>query len=363
MNPRPVLPLFTAMLLLGAGCSSDSQTRANSTAAVDRLPKRCRGLESAIPAAEVTFVSRGGLYATTPDGSTVRCIIDDVDAERIAWGGGADRVLADGAQTTLHTPDANVAMGEEQQATSWSRPTGTSAISVSPDGRLLKQSTEGADAADISFLERHDEAVYHPAGTHIATVGSDDGGTYGLFISNNEGRDEQLVAVGESAKRIYNLAFNHAGDTLYYAAEHNHRFDLHSLKVTKTEVGNSGTVDSRLGTLFSGPDDVTKIVVSEFSSDPLIAFQTHCRTRIISGDEESPLDGSLGDDNSEPVGWLSDGTLLVLAYDDGCEGPGQLFAVASGEPTLVAEHVDAAASRAVLPPPPEPPDVDPGVVA
>jgi hypothetical protein len=363
---RPSIPVrwLVALLLVGGACSSESEEPgSDSSAAVTRLPKRCRGADRAPPAADVTFTTGGRLYAATADGRKLRCLVEDVEAERIAWGGEADRVLLDGDSTRLFTPDVGGLLSSDQQQTSWSRPTGTSLISVSPEGQLLKSSAGEDETADISFLVRHDEAVYHPAGTHIATVGEDADGTYGLFISNNEGRDDQLVAVGESARRIYNLAFDHEGDTLYYAAEHKDRFDLHSLRVTAEEVGDEGTVASRLGTLFSGPDEVTNVLVSEFSSEPLIAFQTHCRVRVVSGGADSPVEGDLGDANAEPVGWLSDGTLLVLAYDNGCAGSGRLFAVDSERSMLVAESVDAAAPRVVLPPPPEPPDVDTEVVA
>jgi hypothetical protein len=362
MSRRRIVRFVVVLALFGSACSSDSSREGSNTTA-RRLPTRCHGLKRISEAAEVTFVSGDRLYAATAKGSRARCISDDVDGDRLAWGGEADRVLIDGDVTRLITPDVGASLSSEQQSTSWSRPTGTSVISVSPGGQLLKTGAAGGEPADISFLARHDEAAYHPAGTHIATVGEDRDGTYGLFISNNEGRDHQLVAVGESAKRIYNLAFNHQGDTLYYAAEHEDRFDLHSLRVTAQEVGDTGAVESRLGTLYSGPDDITRIVVSEFSAEPLLAFQTGCRVKMISGADESALPESLAQANAAPVGWLSDNTLLVLEYDSGCEGPGRLFAVTSDERTLVAEKVDAAAPRAVLPPPPEPPDVDTGVVA
>jgi hypothetical protein len=360
--------IVLAALLFMAGCSSDEEPdeTAVSTPLVEELPRRCRGFESDLSAdAQISFIAGGRFFVTTAAGAEVQCIEKGIDPGRIAWGGEADRVLIDGPETTLFTEEAGATLDSDQQATSWSRPTGTSVISVSPSGHLLKQAAEKGKPVDISFLKRHDEAIYHPAGTHIATVGDNEFDVYGLYISNNEGKDDQLIAVGESAKRIYNLAFNHSGDFIYYAAEHPNRFDLHSLKIVKAEVGLDEPVESRLGTLYSGEEDVTNVVVSEFSEEPLIAFQTGCRTHVVAGNRESLIEGDLAERNTEPVGWLPDGTLVVLAYDNGCSGPGDLLEVNINEATsvLIANAVESAGIRAVLPPPPNPPDVDTGVVA
>jgi hypothetical protein len=289
----------------------------------------------------------------------VRCLGDAPAVGDLAWGGEGDRVLIDAAQTHLRSKEFTALLGADQQASSWSRPTGTSVISVTGAGRLVKTPASGDGApADISFLARHDEAVYHPSGTHIVSTGKGAGG-YGIYIANNEGGNQQQLAVSEAARRVYDLAMSHDGKTLFYAAEHRQRFDLHSLSLKELSKG-AGTT-GRLRRLFTGDDEITDIHVSEFSTEPLIAFRSGCRAYVDSEEGETAI---LEDEGfSRPVGWLPDATLVVILSGNECDGPGDLYAYTNGGATLLVEDVDAAAIRAVLPPPPDPPVVSTEVVA
>jgi hypothetical protein len=95
----------------------------------------------------------------------------------------------------------------------------------------MKVDAFGEEPYDISFLADHDEVVYHPAGTHVATTGTDGDGTYGVWLATNLGEEPQLLAIGEDARRIFSLGFRHDGTTLYYAAEHDDRYDVHALRL------------------------------------------------------------------------------------------------------------------------------------
>ncbi len=79
----------------------------------------------------------------------------------VAWGGRADRVLLGGgifvADSARSTP-----LGAGPLVLS--KPSGTAALRVNGDGRLLKREIDKDDWRDISFLARHKDVVYHPAG-------------------------------------------------------------------------------------------------------------------------------------------------------------------------------------------------------
>lgn len=229
----------------------------------------------------------------------------------------------------------------------------------------MKVDAFGDEPVDISFLAEHDEVVYHPAGTHIAVTGTADDGTYGLWLATNVGGDAQLLAIGEDARRIFSLSFAHDGTTLYYAAEHDDRYDVHSLRLALQD--DEGEVrDAELGTLDSAPTEMGDVVASEFSDASVAYTVRNCEegktTRVWTG-SVTELGGELAELSSEPVGWLPSGELLVLARDEGCEGEGTLYAWSVEETTVLAGDVSAAGVRAVLPPPPDPPSTEQQVVA
>lgn len=61
-------------------------------------------------------------------------------------------------------------------------------LEIGFDNHLRKHGVVPEHAArDISFLDRHDHAVYHPAGRHIASAGPL-AGEEGLWLATNEGR-------------------------------------------------------------------------------------------------------------------------------------------------------------------------------
>jgi hypothetical protein len=360
--------VLVCSLLVMAACTSDGSTTTDSSEPplISVLPQSCGSVSLPPEAAEVTFVANGQLYSTQPDGSGIRCIEDlPEEGTDMGWGGQGDRVafdtpsgglvLLDGDEHTFQPSDPDPTFQ------GLSRPVGTSLVYISGDGRrLFKVPVDGGPEEDISFLKRHDEVVYHPSGTSVIAVGEDRAGIYGVFFATNEGTDVRLLAVGEDAKRIYSLAFSHDGRTLYYAAEHEDRYDLHSLALTdkKKQESDEAAAEERLRTLHSSEQPIDNVVVSEFTRRPPVAFtEGDCENgRRTSIWDHGAIEKVAGGDGrfSTPSGWLPDGTLAVTTSAEGCGEPGTVSLWTGGKSQALVADVSDAAIRSQLPAPPRP---------
>jgi len=109
----------------------------------------------------------------------------------------------------------------------WSRPSGTSLVWVD-DGRLYKAGSDQSVARDISFLARHDEVTYHPAGFEIATTGEAEDGTRGIWLSDNEGGDSRLIVRANEATP-HEFTFSQEGRTAYFLADHGDHWHVHNI--------------------------------------------------------------------------------------------------------------------------------------
>src|SRR5688500_5072720 len=180
------------------------------------LPTEGEGFGDVPRRGEVTFVSERRLYASSPDGSEVRCIGRSKRGVLPGWGGDADRFFLQvrvGAQVVFDDRRYELnPFGAHPAALGLSRPTGTSVLFETDHlTDLVKMDAAGGDRQYVSFLERHDEAIYHPAGEHIVAAGVDDRGDYGVFVATNEGTEPHLLVLGEDAKRVYSLTFSPTG--------------------------------------------------------------------------------------------------------------------------------------------------------
>ncbi|MDQ3940920.1 MAG: hypothetical protein M3238_06200, partial [Actinomycetota bacterium] len=339
---------------------------------IDSFPTDCGGLGTVPRAGEVTFVRDGRLYGVAPDGTSARCLARAPAGRRLDWGGSGDRaflavsdskgrVIFEDRDHLLSAELADVAFG-------LSRPTGTSVLFGSSDGRrLFKLPSTGGPPEELSFLKRHDEAIYHPAGEHIAVVGENHDGDYGIFLATNLGTDPQLLVVGEDARRIYSLSFSPLG-FLYYVAEHDDHFDVHGMSLQPTGTGDVTT--SPLQTFYSSEEPIARVVVSQFRPVRRLAIEVGvdpdatCPSKTVVWTNQTKPDGeTLPGESTKPVGWLPNGDLVYVTTDAECESTDDIFVWSGDRATLLAQGVSAPAIRGQLPPPPDPPTVLPEVVA
>lgn len=194
------MPVFVACvaLLLGA-CTSDSgpsraddsttrpTDQADSPARLGRyeLIGDCEGLAALRGSKDdVSFVAGGKVYVARHDGTTAGCVLE-ADAVDLEWGPEADRLHLGDLRRFGRTETS--VLDDDVESVAWSRPTGKSVVYIA-QGRLMKVDAFGQEPYEISFLEDHDEVVYHPAGTHIAVTGTDSEGVYGLWLATTPAR-------------------------------------------------------------------------------------------------------------------------------------------------------------------------------
>jgi hypothetical protein len=313
-------------------------------------PVACAGVAAPQPGGAVLTYVVDGRLVTAGDET---CLVESGGpATTVQWGPRADRVLLAANRAVLPSGRVIAPFGSQARQVGWSHPEGRSLLAVTADGRLLKHRTIEAEPKDVTFLARHDEAVYHPAGLHILSAGQAEDGSEGVFLATNEGEDAQPVTVAEEARRVYSLAWLPGGASFRFLADHGTFWEVHQVDLD--------------GLAFSTPltlkEEMVSLMVSPFDGPDLTAVQVgSCRgrTRVeVLGLRDRPSRAG-GDElrrrSVAPVGWLDGNALALLARDRGCDGPGDLYVWDGGEPELVAEDVDGAAVRAVLPEPPEPP--------
>jgi hypothetical protein len=360
------------LIVVMSGCTPEekddvatpSQRPGDATPLIASLPDDCAGIGRTPGRGEVTFIHEGRLYGASSTGRNVRCLGRVSEGTQPAWGGSGDRffVALSGSRSRVLFRDRDVTLtpGVMQPLPyGLSRPRGLSTLFASANRRhLYKMPTQGGPLEEISFLKRHDEAVYHPAGEHIAVVGEAHDGTYGIFLATNLGTEPQLLVVGEDAKRIYSLSFAQSG-FLYYAAEHEDHHDVHGVSLFPAGEGDVGT--SKLRTYFSTPDTITKVVSSPFVNDGKLAIQVasgedDCPSQIVLYSRRDKAEGFpfSGDISTAPVGWLPNGDLAFVTLDEECDTK-DLYAFHGFDSSLLVEGADAVAVRGILPPAPGPP--------
>lgn len=279
------------------------------------------------------------------------------------WGARGDRLLTTSPEAVAYASSLPRVLPGDNRYETWSRPMGTSVIYVTHDfRRLLKEEIATGEVTDVSFLAQHLDVAYHPAGTHIAVAGETESGRTGIFLASNEGTQVQQIVRGHKARQVGELGFSHDGRHLYFQAVHDDRIDLHAVELlTGEEVGSmrESLVSNSLTTIFSG-DMAPFYAVSPFAGRPRILYGPCLpgEARIRRGGVDiAGLDAALG--AIDPVGWLSDDTVVFIAYPGRCDdfGEGDLysFSLKDGQATLLIENVDGAAVRARLPKPPDPP--------
>jgi hypothetical protein len=330
---------------------SPPTTAANALVAT--LPSTACALGDVVADGEITFVAEGKLFGVRPDGTGARCLAEMPagNAGPVAWGPQADRVLL-GAATVL---DAAGVRGSgflaQNRGVTWSAPTGKALIAPTvADAHLVwRSSTDAQDRLDISFLQRTDEAIYHPAGKDILSIGVDAAGTYGVFLAGNRGERARAVAsAADASTMVHDLAFDTTGTRAYFLHDHGGMFHLHQLTFPDLALTDVITAQTPLAVL--RVEDAGSIAWREGRCE------SGTTTSVISANGGQPQQIHVGvdgaDGSTEPVGWLGPGRLVVMARPAGCSGAGDLWMAgpAVGTPVLVARAVDTAAIRRVLPP-------------
>ncbi len=265
-------------------------------------------------------------------------------------GPAGDRLLAGDALITSSGSVPTLTM----DMPTWSRPSGTSLVWVD-DGRLYKAGSDQSVARDISFLARHDEVTYHPAGFEIATTGEAEDGTRGIWLSDNEGGDSRLIVRANEATP-HEFTFSQEGRTAYFLADHGDHWHVHNIFLVLPEDNpTANEFDATIEYESKGP--LSHLVVSPWEGLWAVREGTcGSGSRVVMNGGLS-LSSQLAEVDAYPVGWLPDQKLVVAAFPDGCDQAADIWLiddVVEGSPsaTLLVGDIDAAAVRVAVPDPP-----------
>jgi hypothetical protein len=319
--------VLLAVLLLAAGaCSSgDTDEGASPTEpSTSTAPEAC-DVGTVPEAGQVTYVGRGRLYGVAPGGER-RCLVAEATGVP-QWNGTGEKVIFEDDLVL-------------------SRPEGKSVLRIDAAGRLLKRPADGGEERDITFLDVHEEVLYHPAGRHIASAGRS-GDTYGIFLAGNEGLEPRLVTQAEGdGSQISDLAWTESGALVFSARHggqsHVHRLDLATLELT--------TLDD------DAPAGVLDIAASRFTGAGLAWSErtgSSCSLSINRAGRSIPVPEAAR--ATTPVGWLPGGVLVVRGCSD--VGSHLLLSIDVADQGLrvaeLAAEAGSAAVRVALPSAPE----------
>ena len=299
------------------------------------------------------------MFAATPEGGGVHCVISVAGTNPIVWGPRADFVMDVGFSTAqVISEPGRVIIGDPDKTARFyglSRPEGTYALYTDLDSSsLAKVPTADGKLEDISFLRRHDEALYHPAGTQLAVIGETEEGIYGVWAASNEGKKSHLLVPHRDEDEFYGLSFSADGETLHYMDDQHDSWELRAANLNTLKEG----IALPESTLLLKNDQPLSIIASPFTNDLLTYREGTCdvgfTTFVLEGSTPRKVLGDAGD--TQPIGWLPDDRLVVASTEDLCnpERTLDIHVVDEERSVLIVEDVREAAVRAELPAAPDP---------
>ena len=303
---------------------------------------------------EATVVYEGRLYGLGPRAATPRCLADGVTTLDVEWGPLGDRLRI--GPEVLYAESVFEVQGAA--SLEWTAPTGSRILAVSMD-RVWKVDVDGQAETDITFLKESEAVSYHPAGTHVLAIGTDFSGQNGLWLATNQGSDPLLIAFDEAAT-LSSPVWSWLGEPLFVASHLDGLWHVHRVELTaEGSFGGPVVVESDRAIDRLTPARYDPVMLAyRLGGQAGVDCVEGARTFVNGVDLPEPL--SMW--TSTPVGWLSAKRLLVLAYPDGCQAPGDLWSFSAGfcpgsvyGASLLITGVDGAAAREAAPPAPPSP--------
>lgn len=303
---------------------------------------------------EATVLLGGRLYGLGADLATPRCLLDGVTGSEVEWGPLADRVrIGDSIYGEFQTRTFAEAVDLE-----WTAPTGSRLVVVSADG-LTKVPLDGSVPENITFLDETEAVAYHPAGTHFLAIGTDTFGQYGMWFADNVGVNFVLVAFDEDAT-ISDAAWSWLNEPMFVAGHSDGSWHIHRVELVEGSFEGPIVVESNqaIDMLMPSPYDPVMIGFRTAGTQGVECVDG-AKAAVRGVDLPAPLAAL----TSTPVGWLSSERLLVLAFPDGCDSPGDLWVFSAGfcpgstyGAELLISGVDGAGARQAVPAAPPSPD-------
>ncbi|NOX32078.1 MAG: hypothetical protein GXP35_18850 [Actinobacteria bacterium] len=353
---------------VSAGSTQPQDTTSSTTTGVEPdqplLPELCnRDLLIPVLPAELTFTADSGLFSVGFDGEFECLLVVEDGIEIATWGAQADKVLfVDGSIMTVAN-NGKESDSVPRRSVAFSRPTGFNYVWVADDA-IQKSRIDGEQLRTLELGVPVSEVVYHPDGAHLLSVTADPvfGGS-SIYVSDNEGLDGVPLIFSDDAT-ITDLNVTADGSKVVFVAAHadgTRHVHLLDLAAATEAIPNEADEDE----LLLSPSTEQGVVTLHEAAVPLnglVLNSDGTRAAIAEGTCESGstiewLDLESGgyatavlpNLSIRPVGFTTESTLAVMAYDANCDAGGDLYLVDlhTGSSSLVRADVDSATIRRI----------------
>lgn len=241
----------------------------------------------------------------------------------------------------------------------WSYPTGKRLMAATAKGELVKRDVANGMRTDISYLAKHTDAAYHPAGKYVVSVGEDQDGNSGIFASSNSGGVFNALVNNETAERVWSPQFTGDGRNLLFLAKHDETVDAKTQAAY--HVHNLAIAESDLSIALDATEPLDHLLVDPFRRQFAVqvggcAPGNRVRVISLSGDRNVEIPGSESV-TMTPIGWLPDAGLLIATSKsissaaNSC-GPGSLVSLSvwsNGALAPLVDNVYSPSVRAIRP--------------
>jgi hypothetical protein len=347
-TPSNTVPPTTAAPTTTSGVVTSSELPPVPTSTI-ALPGGACVFSAPSPTAEVTFEVGTRMYTITPGGAPsclTELTLDNVGP--FQWSPTGGRVLLNSVTVFDGTQALPSGYFSTNNGVTWSYPTGKALIAPAVADRHLLWRTAGQPETrlDISFLDRTDVAVYHPAGKNIFAAGLATDGTAGLFVAGNRGQNPRLIAqLDQPTTVITEIRPDPSGARVYFVHDHgNGTFHVHALDLPALALTD----------ITQTTEPIAKLTVGTTPNATIAWRLGDCaaltRTQIANGGAVVDQPAAFIALSTEPVGWLDPQQLLMSVRTTGCSGPSDLWIwnVATSAATPLINAVDNVAIRSVL---------------
>lgn len=356
-QPAPASDPMTSSETAGGSPSPANTTNATGIDLRSTVDGGCRPDVTAPPAAQITMVYKQVLFGALPDGSSLHCLSGPPISDLQGWSAdGTAFAFTPGFEISVMRGGARDYSYSDKRGV-FTRPQSSGVYSVAPGGDVRKHTIGQGQAATLTEGLQAFELAVSPDGMTVVAVTQTANATELWAIASDGSSRRKLVSQPavrsgdtKSFLNIVHLVFVSANLMAYLQSPPgtgDGPYSLHVVDVSSAQNVSTGTLGSEMQlSATTGLVANSMMVAAEFGS-----CSTSIQTSVFDTSTAMPdaFAVPVGSSYSfaAPLGWLPDGTLVLLAKESSCDGPGDVLLWRRGSPDvqMFASGVTEAAVR------------------